>query len=109
MALWDLTGKAYDAPVWKLLGGRFRDRIRLYADTHGDQDYNLIREKVKTRVQQQGFTWLKMTRVFNVLKDVPGTLESDDKQMLTSKGIELVADYLQMIRDIGGGSGRNFC
>ncbi len=30
-ALWDLTGKAYGVPVYKLLGGAVRDRIRLYA------------------------------------------------------------------------------
>ena len=102
MALWDLTGKVYGAPVWKLFGGRFRDQIRLYADTHGDQDYDLIREKVTTRVLNQGYTWLKMTRVFNVLKDVPGTMEPGNPQMLTSKGIDIVAAYLQMIRETVG-------
>jgi galactonate dehydratase len=30
IALWDLKGKRYDAPVWDLLGGRARDRIRLH-------------------------------------------------------------------------------
>lgn len=102
MALWDLVGKANGVPVWQLLGGRYREKIRLYADTHGDKDYDLIREKVKTRVLGQGYTWLKMTRVGNVLKDVPGTLEPGNKQMLTSKGIEVVAEYLQMIRDTVG-------
>ena len=32
-ALWDLAGKALDLPVYQLLGGKFRDRIRLYCDT----------------------------------------------------------------------------
>ena len=32
-ALWDITGKAYDQPVYKLLGGAVRDRVRLYART----------------------------------------------------------------------------
>ena len=33
MALWDLLGKSLGAPVYRLLGGKFRDRVRLYADT----------------------------------------------------------------------------
>ncbi len=32
-ALWDLTGKALGLPVYQLLGGKFRDRIRVYCDT----------------------------------------------------------------------------
>ena len=35
MALWDLCGKAWGVPAWQLLGGRYRDKIRLYADTPG--------------------------------------------------------------------------
>ena len=31
IALWDLLGKALGQPVWRLLGGRFRDRIPAYA------------------------------------------------------------------------------
>ena len=29
MALWDLCGKAYGVPAWQLLGGRYRDKVRL--------------------------------------------------------------------------------
>ena len=32
-ALWDLAGKAFGLPVYQLLGGKFRDRIRVYCDT----------------------------------------------------------------------------
>jgi galactonate dehydratase len=32
-ALWDLTGKALGLPVYQLLGGKFRDRLRVYCDT----------------------------------------------------------------------------
>src|SRR5919206_3897269 len=33
IALWDLAGKALNVPVYQLLGGKFRDRVRLYMDT----------------------------------------------------------------------------
>jgi galactonate dehydratase len=32
-ALWDLTGKALGIPVYQLLGGKFRDKVRVYCDT----------------------------------------------------------------------------
>jgi len=38
-ALWDLAGKALKVPVWRLLGGRRRQRVRLYANLNrGTQD-----------------------------------------------------------------------
>ena len=33
IALWDLVGKVYGVPCWQLLGGKYRDKIRIYADT----------------------------------------------------------------------------
>jgi L-alanine-DL-glutamate epimerase-like enolase superfamily enzyme len=33
-ALWDVTGKIVDLPVYQLLGGKYRDRVRVYADCH---------------------------------------------------------------------------
>lgn len=74
MALWDLAGKSYDVPCWKLLGGKYRDKIRLYADTHGDPDTQKIIAKVKNRVDNEGFTWLKMTRLFNLAQGHPGSM-----------------------------------
>ena len=35
MALWDIAGKVLGAPVWQLLGGRYRDAVRIYCDCHG--------------------------------------------------------------------------
>lgn len=39
-ALWDLAGKALQLPVYQLLGGKFRDKVRVYCDTALYQ-YNL--------------------------------------------------------------------
>jgi galactonate dehydratase len=34
-AMWDITGKYYDAPVYNLLGGRYRDKIKCYTGVGG--------------------------------------------------------------------------
>ena len=36
--MWDLAGKAYGVPVYQMLGGKFRDKIRCYADTTSRDD-----------------------------------------------------------------------
>ena len=40
IACWDLKGQALDVPVWKLLGGRFRDRVPAYANGWYQADRN---------------------------------------------------------------------
>ena len=36
MACWDIAGKAYGIPVYQMLGGKFRDKMRIYCDTDAD-------------------------------------------------------------------------
>ena len=36
-ALWDLNARALDVPLWRLFGGKFRDRVRIYADCHAGE------------------------------------------------------------------------
>ncbi|WP_026463022.1 mandelate racemase/muconate lactonizing enzyme family protein [Adhaeribacter aquaticus] len=73
MALWDLVGKAYGVPAWQLLGGRYRDKVRLYADTPESTDISEMKAKVKDRLVNQGFTWLKMDLSIRSLDGKPGT------------------------------------
>jgi galactonate dehydratase len=57
-ALWDLKGRALGLPVWEMLGGRVRDRIRAYAWIGGDRPSE-IADAAKAR-REQGFSALKM-------------------------------------------------
>ena len=36
IALWDLAGKALELPVYQLMGGKFRDKVRIYCDSDMD-------------------------------------------------------------------------
>lgn len=36
-ALWDVVGKYYGAPIYQLLGGKYRERVRIYADCHAGE------------------------------------------------------------------------
>jgi L-alanine-DL-glutamate epimerase-like enolase superfamily enzyme len=74
MALWDLCGKAYDVPAWQLLGGRYRDKIRLYADTPSGASPDQQRERIKYRTVDQGYTWLKMDLGIRSIMHIPDTL-----------------------------------
>lgn len=38
MALLDAVGKLYEAPMYQFLGGRYRDRVRIYADCHAGKE-----------------------------------------------------------------------
>lgn len=57
-ALWDIAGKVYGAPVASLLGGRVRDRVRVYAWVGGD-DPAEIADQVAAQVAA-GMTAVKM-------------------------------------------------
>jgi len=114
MALWDLAGKAYGVPVFQMLGGRFRDRIRLYADTTQNRDSKAFADRLKKRMDQ-GFTFLKMDLGVGLVMDKPGVVSRPLGDMpagtvqhmftgmeLTDKGVALMADYVGVVRDAVG-------
>jgi L-alanine-DL-glutamate epimerase-like enolase superfamily enzyme len=74
MALWDLCGKAYNVPAWQLLGGRYRDSVRLYADTPEGKDPAEQKERIRYRIQDQGYNWLKMDVSIGEIMDIPGCI-----------------------------------
>lgn len=74
MALWDIVGKAYNVPAWQLLGGRYRDKVRLYADTPEAGSPEEQKKLINYRLNDQGYTWLKMDVSVGELKGKPDTL-----------------------------------
>jgi L-alanine-DL-glutamate epimerase-like enolase superfamily enzyme len=127
MALWDLCGKAYGVPAWQLLGGRYRDKVRLYADTPGADDPVEFAETMKKRVEVQGFTWLKMDLGIHVVAKQPGslvnskfwdgaegqydlrtymgygnTLHPFTQVQITDKGLAGLAEYVEKVRNAVG-------
>jgi len=57
-ALWDIKGKALGVPVYQLLGGRVRDRMKTYCWVGGDRPSDII-EQIKARMAL-GFDTFKM-------------------------------------------------
>jgi L-alanine-DL-glutamate epimerase-like enolase superfamily enzyme len=121
-ALWDLAGQAYGAPIYQMLGGKFRDKIRMYSE--GDPKSNSIADiaaDYKERVAS-GFTMLKYDLpVVPILRGKPGTIYAPSGYYgepggvppenyyqgleISDKGCELVADHVAAIKEAMGDAG----
>src|SRR5918999_330172 len=112
MALMDIAGKAWGVPCWQMLGGKFRDRVRLYADTTSRQDPKQQAKLLKERMDR-GITYLKQDFGIGLMSEVAGTLSmpagtnigQGDRVMhpftgieVTDKGIAWLSDWVGQIR-----------
>ncbi len=88
MALWDLCGKAYNVPAWQLLGGRYRDKVRLYADTPESNSPEEQKKLMNYRINDQGYTWLKMDLGIGEIKDLPGGLVNSQFWLNDQKNLQ---------------------
>jgi L-alanine-DL-glutamate epimerase-like enolase superfamily enzyme len=118
MALWDIAGKVYNAPVYAMLGGgKFRDKVRIYADTEESKDPNVYGQRMKERKEVMGITWLKMDLGIEMVADTAGTVTNptDIQQWgmyqqphpllameVTEKGIAMLEQYVAAVRDAVG-------
>ncbi|MBS6734351.1 MAG: galactonate dehydratase [Clostridiales bacterium] len=57
-ALWDIKGKYFQAPVYQLMGGKCRDRMKVYSWIGGDRPSDVARAAKEK--QEAGFTAIKM-------------------------------------------------
>ena len=114
MALMDLAGKAYGVPCYQLAGGKFRDKIRCYSDTPSLRDPEEMGKVLQERMDR-GFTFLKMDIGVGLLRGTPGTVSAPAGHLetsnlmhpftgirLTEKGIAILCEYVETVRDIIG-------
>ena len=76
MAMWDVMGKQLGLPVWKLLGGSVRNKVRVYTGIGGGVEPSQVAERALKAVEQ-GYTALKMGGSPNPVRFVesPGTIK----------------------------------
>jgi gluconate/galactonate dehydratase len=109
MALWDITGKVLGVPVYKLLGGRYRSRVRIYCDCHGgtpirtradytyDHPENYTPEAFAANarwIKSLGFTFLKFD-----LYGVPEQLVKQHGAMYSTKHVDYCTAVVKALRE----------
>lgn len=113
MAMMDLAGKAYGVPAYQLAGGKFRDKIRIYCDTHA-HNAEEMGKRLKKRIEQ-GFTFLKMDVGINFCHGISDTISAPAGMLrthnimhpftgihITDKGIGVLCDFVEKVRGIVG-------
>ena len=100
IALHDIAGKVYGVPCWRLIGSKYRDRVRVYCHLPQSWDANVLAQAVRRR-KQMGFTFYKMDDFASrFMADVPGAVQDDG--VATDKGLKLLCDHIAQVRDAIG-------
>jgi len=87
-ALWDIKGKHFNAPIYELMGGKARDRMRVYSWIGGDRPADIA--KAASEAKQNGFTAVKMN----------GT---DEMQIIDSyEKVDMVLQRIAALREMVG-------
>lgn len=120
-ALWDVAGKAAGVPVYKLLGGKVRDRVRVYngarrppLTTYTPEDY--AESCRKMMAMPEGFTMIKQPIAFHteMKRVVPGFFHGENRDtpfhgfiergLLTERGFRHVVACVAAMKDVLGDS-----
>jgi L-alanine-DL-glutamate epimerase-like enolase superfamily enzyme len=114
VALWDLAGKAWGVPCWQMLGGKFRDKILVYANTSKHPDPVDMGNRILGEMEQ-GIKYVKISgvsRMFNGVEGVftrpPRPQNSSNLQApfsgarITEKGLKVMDEYFATVRDMVG-------
>jgi L-alanine-DL-glutamate epimerase-like enolase superfamily enzyme len=114
IALWDVAGKILDLPVYQLLGGKYRDEVRIYADCHAgdalvvDDGYHEQGDKETyspqayaaeaRRVKDLGFTALKFDLDIDSYDNTPDPYNG----RISNAAVEHKRSVVEAVRDAVG-------
>ncbi len=112
VALWDLKGKALGLPLYRLLGGGYREKIRLYASkvpgitsVDDEEEINTLVERLKN-LRSEGYTSFKLGGGLGVEADIHSvkiareTLGTDCEIMLDTGCVYDLDDALRLGRSL---------
>lgn len=117
MALWDIAGKAAGVPVYKLLGGKVRDTVRVYNGAlrfplAGQAPAQYAENMAKMAEAKEGFSIIKQgigfhSRMPDELPDFSygerlGVHHQTERGLLTAKGLKHVIACVEAMADVLG-------
>lgn len=118
IALWDIAGQAAGVPVYKLLGGKMRDRVRIYNGgvrfpMTGQTPQHYAENMAKMKEAKEGFTLIKQAVGFHngaMMRAIPDAWYDEprkgashpDKGMMTERGFKHVVACVEAMKKVLG-------
>ncbi len=117
IALWDIAGQAASLPIYKLLGGKVRDQVRVYNGAvrfpmAGYEPQHFADDVAKMKASPEGFTIVKQAIGFHsqMVRQVPnffyGELQPPGRHpnrgLLTERGLTHIVDCIRAMKDVLG-------